>query len=285
MNQTTLKAPLRFGGVGVHSGEPAVLLIQPAPADHGVVIARRVGSELISYAATLEHVLDSRLGTTLGLSPENAVMVSEHVLSALYGLGVDNARLEVDGPEMPVLDGSALPFAQAIQAAGLCDLGAPRRVLEIIEAVEFEIGGSRAGFEPAEAFELAVTIEYDDPAIGRQTYEGPATGQAFMERIAPARTFGYAAELEALRAAGRGRGASLENAVAFENGKALNPEGLRFPDEPVRHKALDAIGDLALAGAALKGRFRAYRPGHAVNAEALRRLFARPETWRMTTQA
>jgi UDP-3-O-[3-hydroxymyristoyl] N-acetylglucosamine deacetylase len=206
-------------------------------------------------------------------------------MAAFAGLGIDNARVELDGPEMPILDGSAADFVEAIDVAGLAELDAPRRSIEILEPVAVEGPGKRAALVPADRFELAVEIIFDAPAIGRQQLELAVDPASFRGEIAPARTFGFIAEVEQLRAMGLGRGASLENTIVVDGERVLNPEIMRRPDDFVRHKALDALGDLALAGHSIRGRYEGSCSGHALNNALVRALMARPEAWRMVTAA
>jgi UDP-3-O-[3-hydroxymyristoyl] N-acetylglucosamine deacetylase len=204
-------------------------------------------------------------------------------MAAFAGLGIDNARVELDGPEMPILDGSAADFVTALDAAGRAELDAARRSIEILEPIVVEGPGKRAALVPADRFELAVEIIFDAPAIGRQQLDLAVDPASFRAEIAPARTFGFIAEVEQLRAMGLGRGASLENTIVVDGDKLLNPETLRRPDDFVRHKALDALGDLALAGHPILGRYEASCSGHALNNQLVRALLARPQAWRMTT--
>jgi UDP-3-O-[3-hydroxymyristoyl] N-acetylglucosamine deacetylase len=284
--QTTLAAPALIGGVGIHNGLKVKLFILPAPADSGVVFARTdVEGEKRAIPATADKVCDTRLATVIGNDAGTTVSTVEHLMAAFAGLGVDNAKVELDGPEMPILDGSAIDFVEAIDAAGIVELDAPRRSIEILEPVVVEGPGKRAALVPAERFELAVEIIFDAPAIGRQQLELAVDPASFRAEIAGARTFGFIAEVEQLRAMGLGRGASLENTIVVDGERVLNPETMRRSDDFVRHKALDALGDLALAGHPIRGRYEASCSGHALNNALVRALMARPEAWRMVTAA
>jgi UDP-3-O-[3-hydroxymyristoyl] N-acetylglucosamine deacetylase len=212
------------------------------------------------------------------------VATVEHLMAALFGLGIDNAAVEVDGPETPIGDGSAADFVEAIEAAGVRRLDAPRRYLEILQPVEVSGPGKRAALVPAPSFEMSVEIIFDAPAIGRQQLDLAVDPAAFKGEIAAARTFGFIAEVEQLRAMGLGRGASLENTIVVDGDHVLNPETLTRPDDFVRHKALDALGDLALLGHPVLGRYEASCSGHALNHALVTAVLARPEAWRLTTR-
>lgn len=284
--QMTVADVVLIEGVGIHGGRPARLAIRPAPADLGVVFVRTdVEGGPVEIPALASRVCDTRLATVLGHDKGATVATVEHLMAALAGLGVDNARVEIDGPEMPILDGAAAAFVAAIEAVGLARLGAPRRVIEVLERVEVEGPGKRAALCPSRRFEIDVEIVFDAPAIGRQRLELVMGPEAFRREIAAARTFGFLAEVEQLRAAGLGRGASLGNTVVVDGERVLNPEALARPDDFVRHKALDAIGDLALAGHPILGRYEASCSGHALNNELVRTLLGRPAAWRMSEAA
>ncbi len=283
--QTTMARDIRISGVGIHGGLPANLTLRPAPADAGVVFVRTDLPSRPAIAARADTVCDTRLATVIGDGAGATVSTVEHLMSALAGLGVDNVIAEIDGPETPVGDGSAADFAAAIDAAGLTELGAPRRYLEILEPVEIVAPGKRVALAPAEGFEMSVEIIFDSAAIGRQTLDVTVGPAAFRREIASARTFGFLAEVEQLRAAGLGRGASLENTIVVDGDAVMNPGALRRPDDFVRHKALDALGDLALAGHPIRGRYEASCAGHALNNQLVRALLDRPAAWRLTTAA
>jgi UDP-3-O-[3-hydroxymyristoyl] N-acetylglucosamine deacetylase len=280
--QTTLAQPCRIAGVGIHGGNPVTMTVNPAPADSGVIFVRTDAAERRDIPARADKVCDTRLATVIG---EGAITVStvEHLMAALAGLGVDNALVEVDGPETPIGDGSAIDFVAAIEAAGLQQLDAPRRYLEILAPVEVSGPGKRAALVPAAGFEMSVEIVFDSPAIGRQQLDLAVDPAAFKGEIAAARTFGFIAEVEQLRAMGLGRGASLENTIVVDGDHVMNPETLGRPDDFVRHKALDALGDLALLGHPVLGRYEASCSGHALNHALVTAVLARPEAWRLTT--
>lgn len=270
-------------GVGVHSGAHVRLALLPAPVDSGVVFVRADLRGLDnSIHAHADNVGETRNATTLKNASGIEIATVEHLLSACAGLGVDNLLVEVDGPELPILDGSSAPFVQVLLNAGLKPQGALRRVIQILEPIEVCMGPKSAALLPAQGFaglDLDVTIRFADKAIGVQRRRVLLTPQTFLSEIADARTFGFLADVEHMRSAGLGRGASMANAVVVDAGRVVNPEGLRFDDEFVRHKLLDAVGDLALAGAPICGRFVADQPGHALNARLVRALLDTPEAW------
>ena len=228
-------------------------------------------------------MVQTRLGTVIGNAAGVTVSTVEHLMASLAMLGVDNALVHLDGPEVPIMDGSAEPFVQIIDRAGLRRQEALRRYIEILETVEVVEDDKRAALSPADHFEMAFEIAFESGAIGRQRVDMVLDEASFRAEFADSRTFGFAAEVDALRAAGLARGGSLDNVVVIEGDDILNPEGLRRPDEMVRHKALDALGDLYLLGAPLIGRFEGLYSGHGINNALVRALLARPEAWRLRT--
>ena len=277
--QHTLATPAVCRGAGVHGGRPVEMVVRAAPVGAGLAFVRLdAGGARVPVCA--QAVSDTRLHTVL-CADSVAVSTVEHLLAAFAALGVDNATVELDGPELPIMDGSALPFIQAIDRAGLRAQGEARRMIEVVEPVVVEHGGKRASLTPGDGgFSMDVEIDFDCPAIGRQRLVLDIDEGVVRRELAPARTFGFVAEVEALRAVGLAQGAGLHNAVAIDGGRVVNPEGLRFPDECVRHKMLDALGDLYVLGAPILGRYAAVRPGHALNNALARALLARPQAWR-----
>jgi UDP-3-O-[3-hydroxymyristoyl] N-acetylglucosamine deacetylase len=265
--QHTLARPFRVSGIGLRGGQAVSAEVRPAPVGTGRVFV--VGG--VPIPATVEHVVDTRLATTLGRDGRRVSLV-EHLCAALHATGVDNAEIVVTGDELPALDGSARLWVEAIANAGLRPQGAPRRIARIVREIRISHGDSSASLLPASAFELDVTIAFDHPRIGTQRYVG--TAEAFRADLAWARTFGFFRDAEPLRAAGITRGVTLDNTVVYDDGDVLNPGGLRAPDEAVRHKALDAVGDVSLVGAVLHGRLTVARAGHAVHLALLRELLA-----------
>lgn len=276
--QRTLKAPIGCVGQGLHCGQRVSLMLRPAPAGHGIAFRRiDLGIEI---PARFDHVVDTRLATVLALDGNAAARVGtvEHVMAALAGSGIDNALVEIDGPEPPVLDGSAAPFVFLIDCAGVVEQDAPRAVIDVRRVVRVSEGDAFAELRPARpgaiGLDMALSIDFAAAAIGRQALSLSLSADSFRRELARARTFALADEIERLRASGFAKGGSLDNAVVVDQARVLNPSGLRMPDEFVRHKLLDAVGDLALAGASLRGRFVAHRSGHALNNRLLRALFA-----------
>jgi UDP-3-O-[3-hydroxymyristoyl] N-acetylglucosamine deacetylase len=265
--QQTLRDVVEFSGVGLHTGAAARVRIHPAPPSSGLVF--RLGENGPLVPALAEHVVDTRRATVIGAQGRTLSTV-EHLLSALFALGVDNALIEADGPEVPVLDGSAAPFA-AVFATCMLEQPVERRGFTIERPVVFSDGEARLIAFPADAFRLTISVDFAPP-VGSQFFSGEVCPESYLDEIAPARTFGYLHEVEALLAAGLARGGSLDNALVFAPEGPLTP--LRWPNEVVRHKALDLIGDLALLGARPRGEFVAIKSGHRLHAAATRALRA-----------
>ena len=270
-----------FAGVGLHTGRRVRAAILPAPADSGVVFLRTDVKGDGRIEARAENVSNTRLSTVIGNASGASVSTVEHLMAALYGLGVDNALIELDGPEAPILDGSAEPFVRLIDRAGRRRQGAPRQAIEILEAIEVTDGDKRASLVPAASFELSVEIAFDSAAIGRQRLEMAVDEDSFRAELAGSRTFGFLHEVEALRSVGLAQGGALENAIVVDGDRVVNPEGLKRPDEFVRHKAIDAIGDLATLGRPLIGRYEGRLAGHALNNALARAVLANPRAWRL----
>lgn len=280
-HEHTLAGPAICAGVGVHTGARVRLSIRPAPAGTGVVFVRTdVKDRDNRVPVSAEAVVSARLGTVIGNARGVTVSTIEHLMAALSALGVDNAVVELDGPEVPIMDGSALPFVALLDRAGFRRQEAPQRMIEILEPVVVEEGDKSAALHPCDRFEMFFEIEFPTAVIGRQAVDVVLTEASFRAELASARTFGFLEEVEALRAAGLGRGASLENVLVIDGDALINPEGLRFPDEFVRHKAMDAVGDLYVLGAPLLGRFEGRKAGHALNNRLCRALMASPQAWR-----
>ena len=273
--QTTLRNRVTISGAGVHLAVPAQVTLHPADADSGVLFLRTGlpgGRERLLEAKRL-NVTSTALCTVLGDGSGAAVSTVEHLLGAIFGLQIDNVLIEIDGPETPVRDGSAADFVNAIDRAGVVRQPRPRRHLRILKRVRVERDGAYAEFLPSErGFRLDVEIDYSSPAIGRQRRTFNLDPTTFRREIARARTFGFVGDVEELWRSGHALGSSLENSVAIDGAAILNPEGLRYSDEFVRHKALDVIGDLSLIGAPIIGLYRTYRPGHSLNAMAVAAL-------------
>ena len=284
-SQRTLKAPIDCVGVGVHSGRKTSLRLNPAPAGHGIVFRRTdLGQDI---RARYDQVVDSRLCTVIGTGDARVGTV-EHLMAALAGVGIDNLLIEIDGPEVPILDGSAAPFLFLVDCAGVAEQYVPRAMIEILRPVRVTDGDAFAELRPfprtsriaPPVLEMELTIDFAAPAIGRQGCALRLTPNSFRDELSRARTFALAEDVAQLQKAGLALGGSLDNAVVVDQDRVLNPAGLRMPREFARHKMLDAVGDLALAGAPLHGRFVAHRTGHALNNKLLRALFADSSAWR-----
>lgn len=278
--QTTLKAPLTFQGAGVHSGAPTTLTLLPSGAGTGISFRRTTASGVKVTHAQHDRVTAAELSTVLGDPANGGVATVEHLLSAFRGLGLDNVVAEMDGPEAPILDGAAEVFADGIMDTGLQTLDAPRRYIKILKPVRFERGDGWAELLPqAKGFSIDIEIDFATPLIGRQRLQMDVTPRSYRREIAWACTFGFLADVERLRSAGFARGSSLENSIVIDGDQVINDTGLRAPDHFVRHKALDAIGDLALAGLPLRGLYRSYKGGHRMNVEMVKALAAQPSAW------
>jgi len=280
--QTTLASEISLTGTGVHSGAPVSIDLCPADGDTGIRFLLSNGNaDGTEIAADPRSVTGVTLCTVLGDGNGASVATVEHLLAALRGLGVDNALIEIDSPEVPIMDGSASRFVEAIDEVGLAELDAPRRFLKVLKRITVEDAGAFGELTPHNGFHLDVEIDFDTPLIGTQRIEIDLNPGSFRRELARARTFGFMKDVERLWAAGLALGASLENTVAIGDDRIINREGLRFSDEFVRHKALDAVGDLALAGAPILGAFRSHRGRHRLNALVLKALFADADAWTM----
>ncbi len=279
-NQTTLNRAIDCAGVALHSGKKVSLTLKPAPANTGIVFRRTDLPGQPEVTASWDNVVDTRMCTTLGDGGQVTISTVEHLMAAISGSHVDNMIVELDGPEVPVMDGSSQPFIFLIECAGVTELNAPRRVIEILKPVKVAEDGWSAELLPSNSFSVGFEIEFDNSAVARQEISITLVNGTFKKEIARARTFGFAHEVEQLRAAGLGLGGSLDNAVIVDGDKILNDGGLRYDDEFVRHKVLDAVGDLYLAGGAIRGHYRGVRAGHRVTNLLLRKLFADPSAWR-----
>jgi len=282
--QHTVAGPAIFAGIGLHTGAHVRVAIRPAAPNAGISFVRtdvRSGDNVVRVAP--ETVVQTRLGTVIGNEAGVTVSTIEHLMAAMAALAIDNATVEVDGPEVPIMDGSAEPFIQILDRAGKRRQEALRRYIEILEPVEAVEDDKRATLTPSDEFEVAFEIAFPSRAIGRQRVDLVIDEDSFREELADCRTFGFLHEVEALRAIGLARGGSMENAVVIDGDRVLNPEGLRRPDEFVRHKALDAVGDLYVLGLPVIGRFEGILAGHGLNNAVVRALMARPRAWRIRT--
>jgi UDP-3-O-[3-hydroxymyristoyl] N-acetylglucosamine deacetylase len=276
-NRQTIACAVCATGIALHAGTSVAMTLSPAPAGSGMVF-RRADLANAEIAARYDLVTETRLGTVLQQGAAR-VGVVEHLLAAVAGAGIDDLLVTLDGPEPPILDGDALSFLALLDQAGLADQGAPRAYIKVLKPVTVTDGGAQASLLPADSLSYDCEIDFPTPAIGRQRYSFDGSADGFRRDIAPARTFGFLSELEQLHKAGLGKGASLDNTLALDGTGVVNRDRMRFADEFVRHKILDAIGDMALAGAPLIGRFQGRKSGHATNNALLRALFARPDSY------
>jgi UDP-3-O-[3-hydroxymyristoyl] N-acetylglucosamine deacetylase len=279
--QTTLHTPASVAGTGLHSGSPARVLLKDAAPGTGIVFRRVDVTDRDNLIPALwDRVLQSPLATRIVNSDGVMVSTIEHLMAALAGTGVRNAVVEIDGPEVPILDGSAAPWVRAILAAGVAAQDARLEVIEILEPVEVREGLAWARLEPSATPEMDFTIDFPDAAIGHQEKALGLSNGAFVRELCDSRTFCRQADVDAMRSRGLALGGTYLNAVVVDGARVLTPGGLRHPDEAVRHKMLDALGDLATAGAPILGRYVGHRAGHTLTNQLLRALFARPEAWR-----
>jgi len=284
MRQRTLRNPVKATGVSLHTGEKVYLTLNPAPVDTGIVFRRVDLDPVLELPALAEYVGDTTLSTTLVVGGQRVSTV-EHLLAAFAGLGVDNSYIDLSAPEVPIMDGSAAPFVFLIQSAGVVEQPAAKKFIRIKRKVTVEDGDKVASLLPYDGFRVSFTIDFDHPVFRDRTAHAELdfSSASFVREVSRARTFGFIHEIEYLRSRGLARGGSVDNAIVVDEYRILNQEGLRFEDEFVRHKVLDAVGDLYLLGHSLLGEFRAYKSGHALNNATLRALLAQPDAWEMVT--
>ena len=284
IRQRTLKNVIRATGVGLHTGDKVYLTLRPAAPDTGIVFRRVDLDEPVDIPASAENVGDTQLSTTL---EKDGVRIStvEHLLSAFAGLGIDNAYVDVSAPEVPIMDGSAGPFVFLIQSAGVEEQNVLKRFIRIKETLEVEDGDKRARFEPFEGFKVSFGIDFDHPVFADETQFATIdfSSTSFVKEVSRARTFGFLREIEMLRERNLALGGSMDNAIVVDDYRVLNEDGLRYEDEFVKHKILDAIGDLYLLGHSLIGAFSGYKSGHALNNKLLKALIANPDAWEEVT--
>jgi len=276
--QRTIKTPTEISGIGLHSGANIRLRLRPAPADTGIIFHRRENERVVAIKAVAENVVDTRLATVLGRE-DLSVSTVEHFLAALAACGIDNLHVDIDGPEIPILDGSAAPFVKLIEEAGIEGLDAAKRFIAIRKPISLIEGEKRISIIPSRFFRITFDIAFEHKAIALQQYSMKFSTESFRRDIAPARTFGFLHEVEYLKANGLARGGSLENAVVIDDDGVMNPEGLRYQDEFVRHKILDSCGDFSLLGAPMLGHIRAFKAGHDLNAKMVRKILDSPDHW------
>ena len=272
-NQRTLKEPISCEGIGLHSGAPVKLNLIPAPVNSGIVFVRTDLDRPVSIPALSEFVVDTSLATTLGRDGVRVGTV-EHLLAALAGLGIDNLRIELNGPEIPIMDGSAAPFALLVKTAGIRVQSEPKSFLVIKRPVVIQDSDKEAAFLPASRFRVDCTIDFKHPLISDQVASFEFSDRAFQREIARARTFGFLRDVQMLQKMGLARGGSLENAIVVDEFSILNPDGLRFPDEFARHKLLDAVGDVSLFGRPVVGHLKVVKSGHAMNHKLVQKVLS-----------
>jgi len=284
IKQRTLKNVIRATGVGLHTGEKVYLTLRPAPINSGIIFRRTDLAEPVEIKADPMHVSDTRMSTTL---ETDSVKIStvEHLMAAFAGLGIDNAYVDVTAPEVPIMDGSAGPFVFLLQSAGIEEQSSPKQFIRIKKPVQVQDGDKWAMFEPWDGFKVSFSIDFDHPSLRKSTQTACVdfSTTSFVKEVSRARTFGFMRDLEMLRAAGLARGGGLDNAIVMDNFRVLNEDGLRYEDEFVKHKVLDAIGDLYLLGKPLIGAFSAHKSGHALNNRILRTLLDDKKAWEIVS--
>lgn len=285
IKQRTLKNAIRATGVGVHTGEKVYLTLKPAPANTGIVFCRTDLDETVCIAALAKNVGDTTLSTSLVLQENIRISTIEHLMSAFAGLSIDNAYVEVSAPEVPIMDGSSGPFVFLIQSAGVEEQDAVKKFIRIKRKIEVEDGDKKAVLKPFDGFKVAFTIDFDHPVFHRseQSRELDFSKTSFIKEVSRARTFGFLSEFEYLRSNNLALGASLDNAIAVDEFRIVNEDGLRYKDEFVKHKILDAIGDLFLLGHSVIGAFHGHKSGHALNNVLLKTLLADEKAWEVVT--
>lgn len=284
LRQRTLKNTIRATGVGLHSGKKVLMVLRPAPADTGVVFRRTDLDAQIDVPAQAENVGETTLGTTL-IKGQARVSTIEHLMSAFAGLGLDNAYIELSAEEVPIMDGSAGPFVFLLQSAGIEEQPAPKHFARILKPIQVEDGDKWARFTPYNGFKVNFEIEFNHPIFKKrdQSASMDFSTTSFLREISRARTFGFMRDLEFMRSRNLALGGTMENAIVLDDTRILNEEGLRYEDEFVKHKILDAIGDLYLLGRSIIGEFSGYKSGHALNNKLLRKLIATPDAWEEVT--
>lgn len=284
IRQRTLRNAIKATGVGLHTGEKVYLTLNPAPVNTGIVFRRVDLDPVVEIPARAENVGDTTLSTSLMAGGERVSTV-EHLLSAMAGLGIDNAFVDVSAPEVPIMDGSAGPFVFLIQSAGIEEQNAAKKFIRIKRPVTVEDGDKTASFLPFDGFKVSFSIDFDHPVFHDRAAHAEIdfSSTSFVKEVSRARTFGFMHEIEYLRSKGLARGGSVDNAIVVDEYRILNQDGLRYDDEFVKHKILDAIGDVYLLGYSLIGEFKAHKSGHALNNASLRALMAQPDAWEMVT--
>ena len=276
MRQRTIEKSVELVGIGLHKGVPVHMRLEPAKQNEGIQFYRK--DKNIYIPLDPRHVVDTKMATVIG-AQDTTISTIEHLMSAIYSYGIDNLLIVLDNDEVPIMDGSAIAYCMLLDEAGIQELPAPKRALKIKERVEVRTGDKFVSLSPAQGFAVDFTIDFDHPIIGREHMRFEFSKAAYLSEIAKARTFGFLHEVQYLRSIGLARGGSLENAVVLDEKRVLNPEGLRYKDEFVRHKILDAIGDLSLLGMPVMGEYRAFAGSHHLNHLLTKELLARPEAY------
>jgi UDP-3-O-[3-hydroxymyristoyl] N-acetylglucosamine deacetylase len=281
--QRTIKNSTTFTGVGLHSGKEIRMTLRPADSGTGIVFHRVDLTPAVSIEAVSANVVNTRLSTTIG-KPGGVVSTIEHLMAALFAFGIDNVHIDITGPEVPIMDGSAAPFAEGIRSAGITLLQRSKKFLVVKKPVTVIDGDKKISVIPSRYYRISFGLSFSHPAVSSQFRSLKYADQTFLRDYAAARTFGFLAEVETLKANGLARGGSLENAVVIGDAGVLNPEGLRFRDEFVRHKIMDAVGDLSLAGYAIIGHVKAVKSGHDLNHRLVQELLSRRDAWELVEQ-
>jgi UDP-3-O-[3-hydroxymyristoyl] N-acetylglucosamine deacetylase len=280
IHQRTISNSVTISGIGLHTGRRITMTLRPAEPATGIVFHRIDGDVVVSIEARSENVVDTRLATVLARG-DTRVSTVEHLLAALSAYGIDNLHIDINGPEVPIMDGSAAPFVSILEDAGLRNLPKSRKFLAIRKPISVIDGEKRISIIPSRFFRVTFDIAFEHPCIALQQRSVKVSADCFRRELAPARTFGFLRDVEQLKAAGLARGGSLDNAIVIDDERILNPEGLRFQDEFVRHKILDSIGDLSLLGYPILGHVRAYKAGHDVNHQLVEKILSAPECWQL----
>jgi UDP-3-O-[3-hydroxymyristoyl] N-acetylglucosamine deacetylase len=280
--QRTVGQEVNCTGIGLHSGQKVSLTIKPAPPDYGIRFIRNDLAARAMIRASFENVVETQLCTSVGYNGFRVSTV-EHLMAAFFGLGIDNARVELDGPEVPIMDGSAAPFVFLLRSAGISEQRTPKRFIVIRKSLEVREGGRSVSLHPSRELKISYTIDFSHPLLKNQQYELHFSGRDFIHEISRARTFGFLKDIQTLRENGLAVGGSLDNALVLDDFRVLNEDGLRYKDEFVRHKILDFIGDLAILGRPIIGHFVVHKSGHSLNQAVLKNLMVRKECWKEVT--
>ena len=280
--QRTVRDSVSCTGIGLHSGEKVRLTIKPAPPDSGIKFLRKDLSRRHVIKANFENVINTNMSTTIG-NNGSRVSTIEHLMAAFFGFGIDNALVEVDGPEIPIMDGSSAPFIFLLKSVGIREQRRPKQFIIIKKSLKVQDGNRSISIKPSKELKISFTVDFHHPLIKNQKYELRFSGKEFIKEISKARTFGFLKDIKTLREAGLAKGGSLDNAIVIDDFRILNEDGLRYRDEFVRHKILDFIGDLAVIGSPVIGHFHVERSGHSLNQAMLKKLVANKRCWKRVT--